>query len=152
MSHKKQRMKRFRKASGWVALALAMILPAARSFGAASPAEKRDYDAAVKDFSLNEWARAEQAAAIFLSNPKYTNSENFAKVVLIQAQAQYKQGKCNDMVMLLTTQRSQAGSLADRFTYWLGEAYDCASNYPAAADAFGQLVRDFPASSYRAEA
>ena len=136
----------------WVALALAMMLPVAGRLQAASPAEMRDYEAADRDFKLDEWARAEESAAKFLANPKYTNSEYFAKVVLIEAQAQYNQTNCADMVVLLTAQRSRAGKLADEFAYWLGQAYDCASNYPAAADAFGQLARDFPDSSHRAEA
>ena len=145
-------MKSFRQVLIWVALALAMMLPAAGRLQAASPAEKNDYEFAAKDFKLNDWARAEESAAKFLANPKYTNSEYFAKVVLIRAKAQYNQKKCKDMIELLTTQRYRAGSLADEFTYLLGQAYDCASNYQEAADAFGQLVKDFPSSSYRAEA
>src|SRR5579862_6354128 len=129
-------MKSFRKALIRAALALAMMLPAVGRLQAASQAEMRDFEGIVKDFNLNEWSRAERGAMQFLANPKYTNSENYASVVLFEAQAQYKQNKCADMVTLLTTQQSRAGSLADRFTFWLGQAYDCASNYQAAAETF----------------
>jgi TolA-binding protein len=154
MSHKKHRMKRFGKRLGMIGAATAVVMAAlaAGRLEAASPAEVRDYQGIIKDFKLNDWSMAEQDAAKFIANPKYTNSENFTNVVLMEAQAQYKQKKCNDMVVLLTAQQGRAGSLADEFTYLLGQAHDCASNYQEAADAFGRLVKDFPASPRRAEA
>ncbi len=138
--------------AGRVMLALAFIMAGAGVAEAASQAETRDYDAVAIDFNLKQWARAEAEAAKFIANPKYTNSENFAKVVLIQAEAQYNQKKCLEMVDLLTTQQHRAGSLGDDFVYWLGQAYDCASNCADAANAFARLTRDFPASRFRAEA
>ena len=112
-------MKFFRRTLQIALAVLTLATFAAGKARGASQSEMRDYDAVTKDFALLEWDRAEGAAAKFIL--KYTNSEHFTEVVLIEAQAQYKQKKCIDMVDLLKTQQMRAGALGDRFAYWLAE-------------------------------
>src|SRR5271154_4244746 len=114
---------------------------------AAGQAEARDYESVVKDMEIMEWGRAEEAAAKFIA--KYPAAENYSKVVLFEAQAQYKQGKCGELVELLTTNQSRAGAQGDQFNYWLGQGYFCGSDYHLAAETFARLVRNYPASSLR---
>jgi len=132
-------------------LVMALAMVGAGRAAAASQQETRDYEAVIKDFEITEWGRAEEAAAKFIK--KYgTNSENFARVVLFDAQAQFKQKKYIAMVELLTVQQGQAGSLGDQFTYWLAQGYYHRADYHAAADTFARLVKDYPASALRPEA
>ncbi|MCU0784801.1 MAG: tetratricopeptide repeat protein [Verrucomicrobia bacterium] len=133
-----------------LALICAAGLLCGGSLGAASFGENRAYTAAVKSFQDGMWEYAEAGCAQFVE--KHPKSARVPEVVLLQAQAQFKQGKFAPAIALLTAQQGGAGPLADEYQYWMGEAQFQSTNYPAAAAAFGRLTRDFPASSRRLQA
>ena len=118
---------------------------------AASGAENRAYAAAVKAFQDGIWARAETELAQFTE--KYPESERLPEAVLLQAQAAFQQQKFAPAIALLTARLDAAGTLADQYQYWIGEAQFQSANYAAAAEAFGKVaLRDFPVSVRRLEA
>jgi len=83
---------------------------------------------------------------------RYPESTNVPEAALLQAQAEFKQGKLTSAITLLQTRKARAGQLADQYVYWIGEAQFAASNFPAAAETFISLVRNFPDSPLRLRA
>lgn len=134
------------------ALALICVgaLLAAGSLQGAIFGENRAYTAATKAFQDGLWERAEAEFAEFVA--EHPKSERVPEAVLLQAQAQFKQGKPVSAIALLTARQSAAGKRADEYLFWIGEAQFQNTNYTAAVVAFGQLTRDFPASARRLEA
>ena len=130
-----------------LALICVAALLAGGSLRAASSGENRAYAAATKSFQDGMWERAEAEFAQFVE--KHSKSERIPEAVLLQAQAQYNHGKFASAIALLTARQGGAGRLADEYLYWIGEAQFQSTNYHAATIAFGQLTRDFPASSRR---
>ena len=130
----------------WVLIWLALILSGGQTALAAS-AETPAYTAALNRFQDTVWDSAEAQLAQFATT--YPKSARVPEVVLLQAQAQYKQGKFSQAIDLLAARQAAAGKLADQYAYWIGEAYYQSTNYEAAADAFARLIRDFPASTNR---
>jgi TolA-binding protein len=131
-----------------------LILPVLVSGGeravAAGPREDRAYAAAVSAFQDGMWSRAEAEFAQFVQ--KHPNSSRIPQAVLTQAEAAFEQGKLQETIALLTARRPGAGDLADEYVYWIGEAHYRAGNFPAAAETFTSLARDFPESSLRLRA
>ena len=132
--------------------AISLLLVAATPSWAASRAETRAYEAARKAFDDASWERAESELGLFLQ--KYPTSEFRAQAVLRQAQA-----RCHlpvpdyrGAIELLAAEQANAGPLADRFAFWLGEAQFQSTNYQAAAGAYRRLVDNFPESPLRLEA
>ncbi len=119
---------------------------------AASGRENRAYAAAVAAFSDGMYGRAETAFAQFAE--KYPKSERLAEAVLLQAQAEIKLGDFTNAVARLTRpdQLARAGSLADEYVFWTGEAQFQAARYAAAADTWIALAQKFPESRRRLEA
>jgi len=68
---------------------------------------------------------------------------------LMQAEAEFKQGKLPQAIALLTARKAEAGNLADQYVYWIGEAQFQNGDFSAAAKTFISLTRDFPESSLR---
>lgn len=130
-----------------LALVCVAALLAGGSLRAASSGENRDYSVAVKSFRDGMWEYAATVCAQF--REKHSKSERVPEVVLLEAQAQYNQGKFASAIALLTARQGGTGQLADEYLYWIGEAQFQSTNYHAATVAFGQLTRDFPASSRR---
>jgi TolA-binding protein len=133
----------------WLLILLALSTGGERSF-AASAREDRAYAAAVTAFQDGMWGRAETEFAQFVQ--KYPKSDRRAGAVLLQAEAEYQQGKLPEAIALLTARKAEAGNLADQYVYWIGEAQYTNKNYSAAADTFVSLTRDFPESSLRLRA
>ena len=117
---------------------------------AASAREERAYAAAASAFQDGMWGRAEVEFAEFAE--KYPKSERMADAVLMQAEADIKQGKNLPAVELLRARKPQAGRLADQYVYWLGEAQFQNADYAAAAATFSGLARNFTGSSRRLDA
>jgi TolA-binding protein len=117
---------------------------------AASTREVRAYSAAASAFQDGMWGRAEVEFAEFVE--KFPKSERVPEAVLMQAEADIKQGKFLQAIELLTARESQAGKLADQYVFWLGEAQFQNEDYTAAAATFARLVRDFMDSSRRLDA
>jgi TolA-binding protein len=133
----------------WLLILLALSTGGERSF-AASAREDRAYAAAVTAFQDGMWSRAETEFAQFVQ--KYPKSGRRAEVVLLQAEAEFKQGKLPETIALLTARKAGAGDLADQYVYWIGEAQFQGGDLPAAAETFIALTRDFPESSLRLRA
>jgi TolA-binding protein len=130
----------------WLLILLALSTGGERSF-AATTREDRAYAAAVTAFQDGMWSRAETEFAQFVQ--KYPDSGRRAEAVLMQAEAEFKQGKLPQAIALLTARQAEAGNLADQYVYWIGEAQFQNGDFSAAAETFVSLTRDFPESSLR---
>jgi TolA-binding protein len=130
----------------WLLILLALSTGGERSF-AASAREDRAYAAAVTAFQDGMWSRAETEFAQFVQ--KHPKSDRRAEAVLMQAEAEFKQGKLPQAIALLTARQAGAGNLADQYVYWIGEAQFQNGDFSAAAETFVSLTRDFPESSLR---
>jgi len=117
---------------------------------AAPSKEERTYAAAVAAFQTEMWPRAEAAFAQFVQ--RYPKSTNAPMAALLQAQAQFNQGKLAEATSLLTARKAQAGAIADQYVLWIGEAQFAGKDYPAAATTFTSLVDAYPDSSLRLRA
>jgi TolA-binding protein len=133
----------------WLLILLALSTGGGRCF-AAGAAEDRAYAAAVSAFQDGMWGRAETEFAQFAQ--KYPKSGRLAEAVLLQAKAEFKQGKFRDALTRLTARKADAGSLADQYVYWIGEAQYQNRDFPAAAETFVSLTHNFPGSTLQLEA
>ena len=133
----------------WLLILLALSTGGERSF-AASAREDRAYAAAVTAFQDGMWSRAETEFAQFVQ--KYPDSGRRSEAVLMQAEAEFKQGKLPQAIARLTARQAEAGNLADQYVYWIGEAQFQNGDFSAAAETFVSLTRDFPESSVRLRA
>jgi TolA-binding protein len=133
----------------WLLILFALILSGGQLI-AAGTKEQRAYAAAVTAFQDGMWNRAETEFAQFTQ--KYPKSDRVAEAVLMQAEAEFKQGKFPQAIALLQARKAKAGNLADQYVCWIGEAQFKNGDYPAAAETFVSLTRDFPESSLRLRA
>lgn len=117
---------------------------------AASTSEKRAYDVAVGQFNVGIYDQAETAFAQFIA--KYPGSTQMPMAQLLEAQAQYKQGKFSEAINLLNAPPANSGNLADRYAYWLGEAQFGQGDFDRAVATFKSLVNNFPDSALRLNA
>lgn len=122
------------------------LLPAAR----AQDAETRAFNAAAKAFQDGFMERAEKEFADFAV--KHPASPRLPDAILLQARAAFKRQNYKGAVELLNTHLPQAGELADQYRYWLAEIHFENGQFQQAADAFAQLLQEFPASTRRLEA
>ena len=116
----------------------------------AASREDRAYAAAVASFQMEMWSKAETAFAQFVQ--KYPQSTNAPMAVLLQAQAQFNEGKFRETVALLANRRGQADGLADQYVLWTGEAQFADGKFAAAADTFTSLMDNFAESPLRLQA
>ena len=114
------------------------------------PEEEQAIKAASESFRLTYYERAEKDFADFIQ--KFPNSERVRDAIFFQAEARLKQSNFAGTVSLLTTNLATAGPWADKYLYCLGQAYLGLKAFDKAADAFGRLAREFPASTHRLEA
>src|SRR5271155_2249289 len=103
----------------WLLIFSALIAAGTPVF-AASEREYRAYAAAANAFQDEMWSRAETEFAQFVA--KYPKSTNAPEAVLLQAQAEFQQGKFAETIVLLSTRKAEAGKIADQYFYWIGEA------------------------------
>ncbi len=132
------------------AVALVLLLATGNARAAAGTAESRLYQSASKELQDGFWGLAEKDFNDFLK--KYPDSELYSDVVVKKAQAQFKQGKFDELLGWLDSQQVRAGKSADEFAYWKAEANYYKGNYAAAADGFDHLAADFPDSARRLDA
>jgi len=133
----------------WLLISLTLILSGEPLF-AAGTKEQRAYAAAVAAFRDEMWSSAETELAQFIQ--KYPKSTNAPEAVLLQAQAEFKQGKLAQAIALLDARKAGAGHLADQYVYWIGEAQFQNVDLTNAGETFIALARDFPESSLRLRA
>lgn len=125
---------------------LALILGAGRLLAS----EQHDFDAAAAAFQDSMWSRAETQFAEFVK--KHPDSARVPEATLMQAQAEFNQGKLADAIALLQGRESSAGSMADQYAYWIGQAQFTNDDYSAAAGTFARLASDYPGSQWRLDA
>jgi TolA-binding protein len=118
-----------------------LILSCGNLFAASETKEQQAYAAAVAAFQDEIWNRAETEFDQFVK--KFPNSPDVPQASLLQAQAEFKQGKLDNAIALLKAREPQAGLLADQFNFWIGEAQFAATNFTGAAETFSGLTREF---------
>ncbi len=128
----------------------ALILSGGPLLAAHVRREQRDYDAAVAAFETGDYARAQADFAEFAQ--KFPESTNVPAAVLLEAQAEFKQGDFTNSVALLADHLPGAGNEADQYVYWMGEGQFAQSNFLAAADIFGSVAQSYPDSALRLRA
>lgn len=123
---------------------------AARAAFGQSAEETRVFDAAVRSFQDAVYDRAEQQFAEFVR--RFPASARVAEAILLQAQAAMQDNRLRTAIDLLSTNAARAGNLADQYRYRLAETYSRATNYLVAAETFGRIPQEFPASTRVLEA
>jgi TolA-binding protein len=123
-----------------------LILSGARLFAS----EQHDFDAAAAAFQDNMWNRAETQFGEFVTN--HPDSARVPEAALMQAQAEFNQGKLPEAIALLQGRESSAGNMADQYAYWIGQAQFTNGDYSAAANTFAQLATDYPGSQWQLDA
>ena len=113
----------------------------------AATRSERAYTAAVAAFHDGIYDRAETELGQFVD--EYPNSSHVAEAVLLEGQAQFKQGKFTEAIATLSTPKGDWGKLADSYAYWLGEAQFGQGNFEHAAGTFTNLVATYPQSGLR---
>src|SRR4051794_12689508 len=113
----------------WLMLALGLILLSGSSLRAASEAEKRAFDAALKIFKDGGlgYERAERDFAQFIKD--HPTSERHADAIFWQARARFQQKKYPGTIELLSAEQAHAGKLTDQYLYWTAEAQFYNTNY-----------------------
>jgi TolA-binding protein len=132
---------------GWLAGSLAAL-------AAAEPAslatEAKAFEVAARLFEDQAFDLAEREFAEFLrANP---GSPRAAEALLLQAQAQFAQGRPEESLALLRSGLETAGEWADRYGYWMAESLYQLGRNEEAARGFAAVLADFPNSSRRLEA
>ena len=96
------------------------------------------------------YEKAEAAFAQFAAT--FTNSPWMPDAILGQANARLEQTNYAGAIELLSARIGGAGTRADKYLLWLGEAYYRQGTNRLAAETFAKLSKDFPASTNRLEA
>ena len=117
---------------------------------AASTREQRAFTAAQSAFQAEMWSRAEAEFAEFAQ--KYPDSTNAPMALLMQAEAEFKQGNFTNAITVLTANKIKAGKLADQYVNWIGEAQFAGGDFAVAAETFTDLARDFTNSTLQLSA
>ncbi|NOS68678.1 MAG: tetratricopeptide repeat protein [Verrucomicrobia bacterium] len=112
--------------------------------------EERAFGKAETSFGLKLWENADAEFGKFIEN--YPKSQRLVEAVLLQAQARFKLKKFPVVISLLAARRGEAGTRADEFQYWTAEAQFQDGQFKSAAESFGRLAQEFPASPKRLEA
>jgi len=129
----------------WLLILSLLLLGGGQVFAATR--EERALATASAAFKDGLYSQAEAGFSDFVE--QFPGSARVPEAVLMQAQAQYKQGKYNEAINLLTQPGVIPGPLADRFAYWLGEAEFARGDFERASETFAALVVSFPDSPLR---
>jgi len=134
-------------------LVLALVLGALLRVGRAQEnpaAERISFEAAARAFQDGAYNVAERAFAGFIQ--QFPTSTRRPEAVLLQARSMLNQQQMDAAIKLLQASQGNAGALADRYQYWMAEAYRFSTNYQAAAEAFAKMAVDHPQSNRLLEA
>ena len=129
----------------WLLIFSALVLGGGQLLAATR--EERAFAAATAAFQDQNWDRAETQFAQFAQ--RFPKSDKVSAAILAEAQAQFKQGKYAAAVALLSPRVAGAGSLADTYNYWLGEAQFGNGDFTNAAATFSTVAKNFPDSPLR---
>lgn len=108
---------------------------------APNPAEVAAFNAALRAFHGSAFDFAQRELADFVR--KFPQSAKVPEAILLQAQAALKLGNGKPAAALLATNLATAGVFTEQYLYWLGKVCLQTSNYLAAANSFGRVVKDF---------
>jgi TolA-binding protein len=133
----------------WLLIFFALALGGGQIF-AAGTREDRDYAAAVNAFQDGIWDRAETELAEFVH--KHPKSDRVAEALLLQAEAEFQQGKFAQAIALLQTHQANADKLADEYAFWIGQSQFSTANFSVAAKTFSSLAQNFTNSPLRLDA
>jgi TolA-binding protein len=134
----------------WLLILFTLVLSGGQIFAANAKQEQHAYTAAVSAFQDEMWSRAETELAQFTQ--KYPKSTNAPIAVLMQAQAEFKQGKLTNAAALLAEKKNKAQNLSDQYAYWIGEAQFQNGDFTNAAKTFTSLAQNFSGSPLRLRA
>ncbi|MDB6112966.1 MAG: Tetratricopeptide domain protein [Pedosphaera sp.] len=127
-----------------------LLAPLSGRLQAANSVETKAFQAAGEKFRLGFWLQAEGEFADFAK--KYPTSEHYTEAVLFEAQAQFKLHKYPAVIALLAAEQPRAGTAADQFAFWTGQAQFEGTNYSGAVETFARLLKEYPTSGRRLEA
>jgi TolA-binding protein len=122
-----------------------------------SPAKAADdapsaqaFKVAVQPFRDELWDRADQDLAGFIK--QYPESAHVSEAILLQAQSRFQLKRFKAVIDLLGEKLSTSGAQLDAYHYWIAEAQFQLGNFPAAAEAYAQLLKQSPNSPLRLKA
>ncbi|MBI3867718.1 MAG: tetratricopeptide repeat protein [Verrucomicrobia bacterium] len=115
-----------------------------------TPEETRAFEAARNAFQDRNYSVARKFFAEFVQ--QFPGSDRAAEAILIQARATLEQGEVESALKLLESSLPKGGRVADEYRYWMGVAHHSQGRFAAAAEQFGRLLKDHPASARRLEA
>jgi len=121
-------------------LALALVLGAGPVRAASPTKEDRAFEAAVSTFNQKMWDAAEIEFDRFAL--QYPASANLPEAWLLEAEAEFRQGKFAQCETLLAAHLAAAGKFADAYTYWIGEAQFQAGDWRTAETALESVPGD----------
>jgi TolA-binding protein len=131
-------------------LVLFLSLAAGLRLGAATTTEKGLFDSATGKLKDGFFQPAEQEFAGFVQ--QYTNSPLVPEALRLQALARLKQTNYSGAIELLSAHLKEAGPRADAYLFLIAKATALQGEFSKAAEAFAQLVKEFPTSTNRLEA
>jgi TolA-binding protein len=133
----------------WFLIVFVLFSGGGQTFAVNLRAE-RAFAAAQSAFQEEMWSRAATEFADFAQ--KYPDDIEVPRALLLQAQAEFKQGEFTNVIALLTANKIKAGKLADQYVEWIGEAQFARGDFKAAADTYTSLLDDFTNSTLRVSA
>lgn len=108
------------------------------------------FEVGARAFQDKNYEYAEKTFAEFAK--EYPMSVRLSEARSRQGQARFELKNYQGVVELLGAGLPQAGTFADEFHYWIGQAQLLRGNFSEAAAAFGMVVRGFPGSKWRLDA
>ncbi len=131
----------------WLAWLQASVMTPA---GEAGTNEEILFQAAGRSFNNGFYDRADREFSEFIS--QFPNSKRALEVVLLRAQAKYALSQYDAVITLLNNHLAGAGKEADKFQYWMAEAYYHSGRYASAAGMYQQLITQYPESFFLSNA
>ena len=122
----------------WVGL---VLLTGPGTLLAASKAEQKAFDAAVRAYNDHFWERADRELGAFVKG--FPVAEQRAEAVLLQAESRIKLKNFAGAIELLDAGRATAGRFGDEYLFWLAEARMQSGQVAAAAELFAKFTTDF---------
>ncbi|MCL4179748.1 MAG: tetratricopeptide repeat protein, partial [Verrucomicrobia bacterium] len=112
--------------------------------------EAKAFAVAVRLFEDRAFDLAEQELAEFIRG--HPESSRVVEAVLLQAQAQFAQGRHGESLELLRSRLEAAGALSDRYMYWIAESLYQLGRNEEAAKAYAAVLAAHPESPRRLDA
>jgi TolA-binding protein len=112
--------------------------------------EEIAFKAAAQEFNVGLYEKAAKDFAEFAK--RFTNSDRIPEVLLCQAQAQFRLKQYESVIKGLEASLGRAGKIPDKFRLLIADAHFQREDFPNAAAAYAQLLKDYPDSFLKANA